>query len=45
MVGKVIDNPRRADDTVPAASSVEDLQKTLNKVVTAGENSGLDLNA
>ncbi|KAL4104588.1 hypothetical protein QTP88_019882 [Uroleucon formosanum] len=43
--GKVINNLRYADDTVLIAGSIEDLQKILNKVVTASENLGLNLNA
>jgi hypothetical protein len=43
--GKVINNLRYADDTVLIAGSIEDLQKILNKVTTARENLGLNLNA
>jgi hypothetical protein len=43
--GKVINNLRYADDTVLIAGSIEDLQKILNKVTTASENLGLNLNA
>jgi len=42
--GKVINNLRYADDTVLIARSIEDLQKILNKVVTASENLSLNFN-
>lgn len=38
-------NLRYANDTVLIAGSIDDLQKILNKVVTASENLGLELNA
>jgi len=43
--GKIINNLRYADDTVLIAGSIENLQKILNKVVTAIVNLGLNLNA
>jgi len=41
--GKVINTLRYADDTVLIAGSIDDLQKILNKVVTASENLSLNL--
>lgn len=42
--GNIMNILRYADDIVLIASSIEDLQKILNKVVAASENLGLSLN-